>query len=281
MGMKVLNKISNLHNSCFGLKKKIKCYAKNNNILNIIDLDAKIKSTNKNILNDLNLSINKGELHVLMGSNGSGKSTLTKIIVGHPGYEIIDGSIYYKNIKINNVEPNIRSLNGIFLCFQNPVEIQGIKNIDFLRKINNSRKKYFNEAPMDPLDFYYFITEKINVVGLDISFLSRNINDGFSGGEKKRNELLQLITIDADLCIFDEIDSGLDIDSIKKLVDIINQLKKNSVGLLVISHYKNFIDLLRPDKIHIMREGNIIETGDSNLVNKIEREGFSYSIDVN
>jgi len=215
-----------------------------------------------------------------MGSNGSGKSTLTKIIVGHPGYEIIDGCIYYKNIKINNVEPNIRSLNGIFLCFQNPVEIQGIKNIDFLRKINNSRKKYFSETPMDPLDFYYFITEKINIVGLDISFLSRNINDGFSGGEKKRNELLQLITIDANLCIFDEIDSGLDIDSIKKLVDIINQLKKNSVGLLVISHYKNFIDLLHPDKIHIMKEGSIIETGDSTLVNKIEREGFSYNASV-
>jgi len=122
--------------------------------------------------------------------------------------------------------------------------------------------------------------KKINIVGLDISFLSRNINDGFSGGEKKRNELLQLITIDANLCIFDEIDSGLDIDSIKKLVDIINQLKKNSVGLLVISHYKNFIDLLHPDKIHIMKEGSIIETGDSTLVNKIEREGFSYNASV-
>merc|ERR1712023_387370 len=277
MGMKVLNKISNLHNSCFGLKKKIKCYAKNNNILNIIDLDAKIKSTNKNILNDLNLSINKGELHVLMGSNGSGKSTLTKIIVGHPGYEITDGCVYYKNIKINNVEPNIRSLNGIFLCFQNPVEIQGIKNIDFLRKINNSRKKYFNQNLMDPLDFYHFITEKIDVVGLDVSFLSRNINDGFSGGEKKRNELLQLITIDAELCIFDEIDSGLDIDSIKKLVDIIYQLKQKNVGIIIISHYKNFIDLVQSNKVHVMHEGTIIETGDSALVNKIEREGFGYN----
>ncbi|AIB09651.1 putative chloroplast protein Ycf16 (nucleomorph) [Lotharella oceanica] len=277
--MKFLNSKLRSFNLYFNSKKKLYCFA-NNNILNIIDLNAKIKSTKKKIINNLNLTINQGELHVLMGSNGSGKSTLTKIIVGHPGYEIIDGCIYYKNIKINNVEPNIRSLNGIFLCFQNPVEIQGIKNIDFLRKINNSRKKYFSETPMDPLDFYYFITEKINIVGLDISFLSRNINDGFSGGEKKRNELLQLITIDANLCIFDEIDSGLDIDSIKKLVDIINQLKKNSVGLLVISHYKNFIDLLHPDKIHIMKEGSIIETGDSTLVNKIEREGFSYNASV-
>merc|ERR1712023_403718 len=278
MGMKVSKNIFNPHNNCSGFKKKLNCFANvNNNILNIVELDAKIKSTNKKILSDLNLSINQGELHVLMGSNGSGKSTLTKIIVGHPGYEIIDGSIYYKNIKINNVEPNIRSLNGIFLCFQNPVEIQGIKNIDFLRKINNSRKKYFNEAPMDPLDFYYFITEKINVVGLDISFLSRNINDGFSGGEKKRNELLQLITIDAELCIFDEIDSGLDIDSIKKLVDIIYQLKQKNVGIIIISHYKNFIDLVQSNKVHVMHEGTIIETGDSALVNKIEREGFGYN----
>ena len=162
--MKLLNYKSNILNSYSGFRKKICCFAKKDkNILNIIDLNAKIKSNNKKIINDLNLKINQGELHVLMGSNGSGKSTLTKIIVGHPGYEITDGCIYYKNIKINNVEPNIRSLNGIFLCFQNPVEIQGIKNIDFLRKINNSKKKYFNKTPMDPLDFYYFITEKVEL----------------------------------------------------------------------------------------------------------------------
>jgi len=164
--MKFLNSKLRSFNLYFNSKKKLYCFA-NNNILNIIDLNAKIKSTKKKIINNLNLTINQGELHVLMGSNGSGKSTLTKIIVGHPGYEIIDGCIYYKNIKINNVEPNIRSLNGIFLCFQNPVEIQGIKNIDFLRKINNSRKKYFSETPMDPLDFYYFITEKVHLFILD------------------------------------------------------------------------------------------------------------------
>nr|BAS01704.1 putative chloroplast protein Ycf16 [Lotharella vacuolata] len=279
----IAKKISKLTNKFWGFKNKklyktkINCFKNNKeNVLNIVKLNAKLKSTNKKILNNLNLLINQGELHVLMGSNGSGKSTLSKIIVGHPGYEILNGCIYYKNIKINNVEPNIRSLNGIFLCFQNPVEIQGIKNIDFLRKINNSKKKYFNRPLIDPLDFYTFITEKISIVGLDISFLSRNINDGFSGGEKKRNELLQLLTVDAELCIFDEVDSGLDIDSIKKLVEIINQLKKNNTGLLIISHYKNFIELLHPDKIHIMRDGSISETGDSTLVNKIEREGFNY-----
>lgn len=166
--MKTSNTPSILVNTCSGIKKRkfykknLLCFSfKNKNILNIVNLNAKIKSNNKKVLNDLNLSIEQGELHVLMGGNGSGKSTLTKIIVGHPGYEITSGFIYYKNIKINNIEPNIRSLNGIFLCFQNPVEIQGIKNIDFLRKINNSQKKYHNKPLMDPLDFYYFITEKV------------------------------------------------------------------------------------------------------------------------
>lgn len=210
-----------------------------------------------------------------MGSNGSGKSTLSNVIAGHPSYEILQGNIVFKDQIINELDPHIRSLLGIFLCFQTPVEIQGVKNIDFLRKISNTRRKYLNKQTMDPLDFYFYINEKIQSVGLDASFLSRNINEGFSGGEKKRNELLQLIVTEPELCIFDEIDSGLDIDSIKNLSTLINQQIHNNTGVIIITHYKKLIDILHPNKIHVMKNGTILKTGDISLATMIENEGFS------
>jgi len=240
----------------------------------IENLSVILKTNNRNIIKNLNMSINPGEIHILMGRNGSGKSTLSKAIVGHPSYEITSGKILYKNIDITQLDPAIRALNGIFLCFQSPVEIQGVKNLDFLRKISNSRRSFHNKAMLDPLDFYEFINEKIQQVGLDHSFLSRNVNQGFSGGEKKRNEMLQLLAIQADFCIFDEIDSGLDIDSIKNLVSIIDQLKKHEVGMLIITHYNKLINMIRPDFVHILKDGNIVKTGDYSLATLVDKEGF-------
>ncbi|ABA27362.1 Ycf16 (nucleomorph) [Bigelowiella natans] len=246
----------------------------NINKLKISDLSIILKSNNTKIVENLNLTVNPGEIHVLMGRNGSGKSTLSKTIVGHPSYEVIDGSITYKNIDITQIDASLRALNGIFMCFQSPVEIQGVKNLDFLRKISNSRRKFLSQPIFDPLDFYSFISDKIESVGLDNTFLTRNVNEGFSGGEKKRNEMLQLITVQADFCIFDEIDSGLDIDSIKNLVDIISTLRNRGVGMIIITHYNKLIDLVRPDYVHILKNGKIIKSGDMELSKIIEREGF-------
>mmetsp|Transcript_18788 Transcript_18788/g.46068 ORF Transcript_18788/g.46068 Transcript_18788/m.46068 type:complete len:267 (+) Transcript_18788:399-1199(+) len=242
--------------------------------LSIKNLSVKLSSNNQKILRNLSLEINPGEIHILMGRNGSGKSTLSKAIVGHPSYTVSSGTISFKGVEITQLEPHIRSLNGIFLCFQNPVEIQGVKNLDFLRKISNSKKKYRGEKNYDPLDFYKFINEKLSEVGLDYSFLTRNVNEGFSGGEKKRNEMLQLITLNAEFCIFDEIDSGLDIDSIKNLAKLIKKLKKNNTGMIIITHYNKLIDLVEPDFVHILSDGEIKKTGDSKLAKLIEIEGF-------
>nr|BAS01905.1 putative chloroplast protein Ycf16 [Amorphochlora amoebiformis] len=242
--------------------------------IEISNIGVKIKNNNKTILKNVNLKIKKGEIHVLMGRNGSGKSTLSKAIVGHPSYEITKGQIMYKGMNLNELEVSERALKGIFLCFQSPVEIQGVKNLDFLRKISNSRRTYLGKSTYDPLEFYIFINNKIESVGLNSGFLSRNINEGFSGGEKKRNELLQLIAMEAEFCIFDEIDSGLDIDSIKSLVKIIGDLKSQGVGILIITHYKKLLDLLNPDFVHILKNGEIIRTGNKDLADLIEKEGF-------
>lgn len=247
---------------------------KDKSILRINNLSVKIKNNDEKIINDLCLQINEGEIHILMGKNGSGKSTISKVISGHPAYIIEDGAIEFKNTKLNNLDPSLRSLNGIFLCFQNPLEIHGVRNLDFLRKISNCKRSHLKKQIFDPLEFYKFINRKIKKVGLDPSFLSRDINVGFSGGEKKRNEILQLLTLEADLCIFDEVDSGLDVDSIKNIAKIITELKNNGSAILLITHYKKLLDMINPDLIPIIDEGKIIKSGGVSLVELIEKEGF-------
>merc|ERR1711937_295726 len=200
------------------------------------------------IINYLCLQINEGEIHILMGKNGSGKSTISKVISGHPAYTIEEGDIKFKNTILNN--------------------------LDFLRKISNCKRSHLQKQIFDPLEFYKFINRKIKKVGLDPSFLSRDINVGFSGGEKKRNEILQLLTLEADLCIFDEVDSGLDVDSIKNIAKIITELKNNGSAILLITHYKKLLDMINPDLIHIIDEGKIIKSGGVSLVERIEKEGF-------
>lgn len=242
------------------------------NILTVNNLHAE---TNKqNLLRGVNISINRGEIHVIMGKNGSGKSTLAKVIAGHPNYKITQGSIYLCGQNVTNEDPNNRAHKGLFLGFQYPIEINGVSNLDFLRLAYNSKQKANNLSELDPLSFFNLINQKITQVNMDTSFLNRNVNEGFSGGEKKKNEILQMSLFDSKMCILDEIDSGLDVDALKNIATAINNLHSNSNSLLLITHYQRLLDYIRPNYIHIMANGKIIYTGDYKVAKEVEKYGY-------
>jgi len=245
-------------------------------VLEVQDLEATIAATGQQILKGVNLVLCEGEVHAIMGKNGSGKSTLSKVLVGHPDYEVTGGSALYKGQNLLDMEPEERSHAGLFLSFQSPIEIPGVSNIDFLRIATNARRKALGQKEMDPLEFYAFVMPKLEALNMDPAFLNRNVNEGFSGGEKKRNEILQLACLDADAVILDEIDSGLDIDALKDVATAVNGLRSNkpNMGILMVTHYKRLLDYLKPDKVHIMQEGKIVTTGDMGLVDKLELEGY-------
>lgn len=246
------------------------------NILEINDLYVNID--NKNIINGLNLSIKAGEIHAIMGKNGSGKSTLAKVIAGHPSYDIIQGSINLRGEDITYAEPDKRAHKGIFLGFQYPLEIPGVNNIDFLRLAYNSIQGANSQLELDPISFFDLINKEMNEINMDKSFLHRNVNEGFSGGEKKKNEILQMSLLNSTLCILDEIDSGLDIDALKNISNNINKLKCRDKSLLLITHYQRLLDYIKPDYIHIMNAGKIVYTGDSEIAHKIEKQGYNFIV---
>lgn len=243
-------------------------------LLEIKGLKANIG--NKQIIKGLDLTLREGEIHAIMGKNGSGKSTLAKIIAGHPSYNITDGDIIFDNESIKDVEPEVRAQKGIFLGFQYPVEIPGVSNADFLRLSYNSRRKYQGLSELEPLEFFEFITEKLSIVDMNPGFLNRNVNEGFSGGEKKRNEILQMAILNTKVSILDETDSGLDIDALKVVSKGINKLANESNVILLITHYQRLLDYIKPDFIHVMREGQIIKTGDSSLAKELEDKGYDW-----
>nr|QQP22351.1 iron-sulfur cluster formation ABC transporter [Cryptophyta sp. CCMP2293] len=243
-------------------------------LLEIKGLKANIG--NKEIIKGLNLVLKAGEIHAIMGKNGSGKSTLAKIIAGHPAYNITDGDIIFDNESIKDVEPELRAQKGIFLGFQYPVEIPGVSNADFLRLSYNSRRKYQGLSELEPLEFFEFITEKLSIVDMNPGFLNRNVNEGFSGGEKKRNEILQMAILNTTVSILDETDSGLDIDALKIVSKGINKLANESNVILLITHYQRLLDYIKPDFVHVMREGQIIKTGDSSLAKELEDKGYDW-----
>lgn len=245
-------------------------------LLEVNNLEAKITVTGQQILKGVNLTLREGEVHAIMGKNGSGKNTLSKVLVGHPDYEVIGGSALYKGKDLFELEPEERSHAGLFLSFQSPVEIPGVSNIDFLRIATNARRKALGLSELDPLEFYAFVMPKLESLNMDPAFLNRNVNEGFSGGEKKRNEILQLACLEADCAILDEIDSGLDIDALRDVATAVNGLKieRPNLGILMVTHYKRLLDYIKPDKVHIMQDGKIVTTGDMSLVDKLEEGGY-------
>nr|YP_009420432.1 sulfate ABC transporter protein [Chroomonas placoidea]ASO76071.1 sulfate ABC transporter protein [Chroomonas placoidea] len=243
-------------------------------ILEIKDLVATIGDTQ--ILNGINLTINTGEIHAIMGKNGSGKSTLAKVVAGHSAYSIVSGDILFEGSSVLEMPPEERARKGIFLGFQYPVEIPGVTNADFLRLAYNARRKEQNQEEMEPLEFFEYINKKLSVVEMDSSFLNRNVNEGFSGGEKKRNEILQMAILDTKISILDETDSGLDIDALKIVANGVNQLATSFNSILLITHYQRLLDYIKPDFVHVMENGKIIKTGDSSLAKELELKGYDW-----
>lgn len=242
-------------------------------ILEIRNLTASIGDTQ--ILNGINLIINEGEIHAIMGKNGSGKSTLAKIIAGHPSYNVLGGDILFYGKSILDMAPEERARKGIFLGFQYPVEIPGVTNADFLRLSYNSRRREQNKQELEPLEFFEFITKKLELVEMDPSFLTRNVNEGFSGGEKKRNEILQMALLDTKVSILDETDSGLDIDALKIVSKGVNRLFNESNSIILITHYQRLLDYIKPNFVHIMEAGKIIKTGEASLAQELESKGYN------
>nr|YP_009541573.1 iron-sulfur cluster formation ABC transporter ATP-binding subunit [Synarthrophyton chejuense]AYR05582.1 iron-sulfur cluster formation ABC transporter ATP-binding subunit [Synarthrophyton chejuense] len=242
------------------------------NILKIKDLYATINNTE--ILKGVNLEINSGEIHAIMGPNGSGKSTLSKVITGHPLYKITQGCISFNNEDITYCEPEERANKGIFLAFQYPVEIPGVNNIDFLRLAYNEKQKNNSKPELDPLSFFDLINQKAKEINMDPKFLTRNVNEGFSGGEKKRNEILQMCLLNNQISILDETDSGLDIDALQNISDNINNFFDSKKAIILITHYQRLLNYIIPDFVHIMQNGKIICTGNAELAKQIEKEGY-------
>jgi Fe-S cluster assembly ATP-binding protein len=234
-------------------------------------------SINENkILQNLNLTVNKGEIHAIMGPNGSGKSTFSKILAGHPAYSVLAGDIVFKGSSILDLDPEERSHLGIFLAFQYPIEIPGVSNEDFLRLAYNAKQKFYNRSEVDPLAFLSIINEKLKLVKMSPVFLSRNVNEGFSGGEKKRNEILQMILLDSELSILDETDSGLDIDALKIISNGINNFMNPNKAIILITHYQRLLDYITPTYVHVMQNGKIIKTGSAELAKELEDKGYEW-----
>lgn len=246
----------------------------NSPLLEIKDLEVSINENN--ILKKLNLTVKKGEIHAIMGPNGSGKSTFSKVLAGHPAYSIVSGEILFKGSSILDLEPEERSHLGIFLAFQYPIEIPGVSNEDFLRLAYNSKQRFYNKSEVDPIEFLGIINEKLKLVNMSPVFLSRNVNEGFSGGEKKRNEILQMILLDSELSILDETDSGLDIDALKIISNGINNFMNPDKAIILITHYQRLLDYINPTYVHVMQNGKIIKTGSAELAKELEDKGYEW-----
>nr|YP_010713699.1 sulfate ABC transporter protein [Galdieria phlegrea]UNJ16167.1 iron-sulfur cluster formation ABC transporter ATP-binding subunit [Galdieria sp.]WDA99591.1 sulfate ABC transporter protein [Galdieria sulphuraria]WDA99781.1 sulfate ABC transporter protein [Galdieria phlegrea] len=252
---------------------------KHNSLLEIKNLHVKLANTEEYILNGIDLNVKQGEIHAIMGPNGSGKSTLSKVIAGHNLYKVVKGEILFQEQNLLNFNIEDRANLGIFLAFQYPLEISGVNNIDFLRFAYNSKLKFNQISPVDPLKFLEIVYPKLKLVGLDESFLYRKVNEGFSGGEKKKNEILQMALLDAKLAILDETDSGLDIDSLKDISNAIKsilEMSKFQQSIIIITHYQRILNYIKPDYIHVMHKGKIIKTGDASLANELEAKGYEW-----
>ncbi|MBS9425120.1 Fe-S cluster assembly ATPase SufC [Photorhabdus caribbeanensis] len=231
------------------------------------------------ILKGLNLEVKPGEIHAIMGPNGSGKSTLSATLAGREEYEIDDGEITFKGKNLLGFEPEERAGEGIFLAFQYPVEIPGVSNQFFLQTAVNAVRQYRHQEPLDRFDFADFIEEKIELLDMPPDLLTRSVNVGFSGGEKKRNDILQMAALEPTLCILDETDSGLDIDALKIVANGMNSLRAPNRSFIIVTHYQRILDYVKPDFVHVLYQGRIIKSGDFSLAKKLEEQGYGWLID--
>jgi len=241
-------------------------------MLKIKELEVSV-DRNK-ILKGLNLEINAGEIHAIMGPNGSGKSTLAQVIAGHEDYEIDKGSVEYSGKNLLEMEPEERSCEGVFMAFQYPIEIPGVSNMYFLKSALNAQRKYHGKNEIDAMDFLEIIKEKMNILGLKEEMLKRPVNHGFSGGEKKKNEIMQMAVLEPKLAIMDETDSGLDIDALKIVAEGVNKMKNENNAILVVTHYQRLLNYIVPDFVHVLMDGKIVESGGKELAMRLEEEGY-------
>lgn len=243
-------------------------------LLDINDLHASVED--QPILKGVNLQVRAGEIHAVMGRNGSGKSTLSKVLAGHPAYRVTGGSVRYRGADLLELDPEERSRLGVFLGFQYPVEIPGVSNLEFLRVSSNARRQQQGLEELDTFDFEDHVRERLNVVQMDPAFLERSVNEGFSGGEKKRNEILQMALLEPVVSILDETDSGLDIDALRIVAGGVNQLANAENATLLITHYQRLLDEITPDFVHVMAAGRILRTGGRELALELEKTGYDW-----
>ena len=243
-------------------------------MLKIKNIHAKIE--HKVILNGIDLEIKAGEIHAIMGPNGSGKSTLASVITGKEEYEVTDGQILFENEDLEEVSPEERAHKGIFMSFQYPIEIPGITTTNFIKTAINETRKARGENDMPAKDMLKMLREKCDLLGIDQKFLSRSINDGFSGGEKKRNEIFQMAMLEPKLAILDETDSGLDIDALKIVANGVNKLKNQENAVMVITHYQRLLDYIVPDYVHVLFDGKIVKSGTKDLAHELEEKGYDW-----
>ena len=243
-------------------------------LLEIKDLHARAEG--KDILKGLNLSVNPGEVHAIMGPNGSGKSTLARVLAGHPGYEVTSGSIAYAGHDLLELEPEVRACEGIFMAFQYPVEIPGINNSYFLKAALNAVRKHRGQPELDAVEFMKLIKEKATLLEMDPTMLNRSVNEGFSGGEKKRNEIFQMAVLEPRLCVLDETDSGLDIDALKIVSNGVNALRSPDRAMVVVTHYQRLLNSIVPDVVHVLTDGRSVRSGGKELALELEAKGYGW-----
>jgi Fe-S cluster assembly ATP-binding protein len=243
-------------------------------MLEIRNLTASIDGNQ--ILKGINLTINKGEVHAIMGPNGSGKSTLAKVLAGHPAYEVTGGEVLYNGKNLLEMSPDERAREGVFMAFQYPVEVPGVSNAQFLRLAYNEKQKHIGADELDPLEFKDLLKEKAALVEMDASFMTRSVNEGFSGGEKKRNEILQMAVLDPKLSVLDETDSGLDIDALRVVAEGVNKLHDPNKAVIVVTHYQRLLNYIVPDFVHVLSGGRIVKEGGKELALELEEKGYDW-----